>query len=74
VTVALITQQLFEQHQVLFYSEPPSSGPDGRFRVEGQPGKMALVVLGRPPAFKPGLILEAGKTTDVGDVTIGEPK
>ena len=35
---------------------------------------MTLVVLGRPPTLKTGLPLEAGKTIDVGDVTVNEPR
>jgi hypothetical protein len=53
---------------------PPSSGPDGRFQVQGQAGKMALVVVGDPPTVKPGLLLESGNTIDVGDVTVDKPR
>jgi hypothetical protein len=50
---------------------PPTSGPDGKFRVEYKAGKAMLVVLaGRPPVAKRGLVLEAGKTVDVGAIQI----
>jgi protocatechuate 3,4-dioxygenase beta subunit len=53
---------------------PPTSGPDGSFRVEHEAGPVALVVLnpGGPPTVQRGLTLEAGKTLDVGTVRIGE--
>ena len=74
MTVALIPDQPPGQLQIELHELPPSSGPDGRFQVEGQAGKMMLVVLGRPPTLKPGIPLEAGKTIDVGDVTVNEPQ
>ncbi|MCW5801101.1 MAG: carboxypeptidase regulatory-like domain-containing protein [Deltaproteobacteria bacterium] len=51
---------------------PPMSGPDGKFRVEHKAGKVALAVLnpGGPPTIKRGLVLEAGKTLDVGQVRV----
>ncbi len=52
---------------------PPSSGPDGRFQVQGQAGKMTLVVVGDPPTVKQGLLLESGNTIDVVDVTVDKP-
>jgi hypothetical protein len=74
MTVALIPDQPPGQLRLELHGAPSSSGPDGRFQIEGQPGKLTLVVLGRPPALKPGLPLEAGKTIDVGDVTVNEPR
>ncbi|HET9625070.1 MAG TPA: hypothetical protein VFP84_27065 [Kofleriaceae bacterium] len=51
--------------------QPPTAcRPDGRFSVESPAGKMMLVVPGQRPTFKPGLVLEAGKALDVGDVTV----
>ena len=61
-----------DQLRILLQELPPTSGPDGRFRVEGEAGKMMLVVLGRPPMLKHGLSLEAGKTIDIGNVTLDE--
>jgi hypothetical protein len=74
MTVALIPDQPPGQLQIELHELPPNSSPDGRFQVEGQAGKMTLVVLGRPPTLKTGLALEAGKTIDVGDVTVNEPQ
>jgi protocatechuate 3,4-dioxygenase beta subunit len=54
---------------------PPTSSSDGKFRVETKAGKSTLVVMTPPrPTVKQGLMLEAGKTLDVGDVTVsGSP-
>lgn len=53
---------------------PPTSGPDGTFRVETKAGPSALLVLVPPkPVSKRGLVLEAGKTFDVGAITV-EPQ
>jgi hypothetical protein len=74
MTIALIPDQPPGELQIELHEAPASSGPDGRFQVEGQPGKMTLVVLGRKPTLRPGLPLAAGKTIDVGDVTVNEPQ
>jgi hypothetical protein len=53
---------------------PPTSGPDGTFRIEAKAGKSGLVVLSQgPAASRMGLVLEAGKTLDVGTITVGAP-
>ena len=50
---------------------PPTSGPDGKFRVEHKAGKSVLVVMAPPsPVLKRGLALEAGKVLDVGQVQV----
>ncbi len=50
---------------------PPTSGPDGKFRIERKAGKGTLILLGmQPPVMKPGLVLEEGKTLDVGAIQI----
>lgn len=50
---------------------PPTSGPDGSFRLETKAGPSVLVVLVRPRPFtKKGLLLEAGKTLDVGTIRV----
>lgn len=50
---------------------PPTSGPDGRFRLEHKAGTSALVVMVPPqPIMKRGLVLEPGKTLDVGEVRV----
>ena len=46
---------------------PPTSGADGTFRIETKPGPAIVVLLVEPkPVSKRGVVLEAGKTTDVG--------
>jgi Carboxypeptidase regulatory-like domain len=53
---------------------PITSGPDGKFRIEHEAGKGALVVMTPPsPIVKRGLVLEAGKTHDVGQIKVGAP-
>jgi len=50
---------------------PPTTNPDGTFRLEAKAGPSALLVLTPPRPFsKHGLMLEAGKTLDVGAVTV----
>lgn len=50
---------------------PPTSAPDGTFRVETKAGPSALLVLVPPrPVSKRGLVLEAGKTFDAGAITV----
>jgi protocatechuate 3,4-dioxygenase beta subunit len=57
--------------QVQLMGPPPTSGPDGKFRVEAKAGKSALLVLTPPrPTTKAGLVLEAGKTFDAGTITV----
>nr|MBA3500064.1 hypothetical protein [Deltaproteobacteria bacterium] len=52
---------------------PPTSGLDGKFRVEHKAGKGVLVVMTPPsPVLKRGLPLEAGKTHDVGEVRVDQ--
>ena len=48
---------------------PPTTGDDGGFRIESKPGKKIFVVMTQPRPFaKRGLVLEAGKTLDLGAV------
>lgn len=50
---------------------PPTSGPDGSFRLEAKAGKAILLAMTPPRPFtKRGLTLESGKTLDLGAVTI----
>ena len=49
---------------------PPTSAPDGTFRVETKPGPAMLILLASPPVTRRGLALEAGKTTDVGAIAM----
>lgn len=62
------------EDQATIYELPPTSGPDGRFRVDGEVGRMMLVVVVRPPVLKHGLVVEADKTIDVGDIVVNEPQ
>jgi hypothetical protein len=51
---------------------PPSSGPDGTFRVEARAGKVIVILMTPPkPTTKRGIVLEAGKTFDAGTITLG---
>ncbi|MBX3162172.1 MAG: sigma-70 family RNA polymerase sigma factor [Deltaproteobacteria bacterium] len=73
--VVLIPDQPPGQLQIEIHSLPPTSGPDGRFQVQGPPGTRTLAVLGSTPTAKRGISLAAGSTVDVGDVTVdGLPK
>ncbi len=57
--------------QVSMDGPPPTSGSDGSFRLESKAGTSVLVVLIQPRPFtKRGLVLEAGKTLDVGTVRV----
>lgn len=56
--------------QVSLEGPPPTTGPDGSFRLETQAGKGVLVVLMQPVFTKKGLVLEAGKTLDLGTVKV----
>jgi RNA polymerase sigma-70 factor (ECF subfamily) len=70
--VALIPDQPPGELSVMLNGPPPTSGPDGRFRVEGAAGKRTLVILGRPITAKRGVLVAGGTTLDLGDVTIDE--
>jgi len=57
--------------QISLSGPPPTSGPDGSFSVPSKPGKMILVALMRgAPASKPGLVVQAGQTLDIGTFVI----
>ena len=70
--VVLIPDQPPGQLSVHLDEPPPSSGPDGRFQVQGPPGMRTLVILGRPITAKRGVSVTSGETVELGDVTIGE--
>jgi RNA polymerase sigma-70 factor (ECF subfamily) len=70
--VALIPDQPPGQLNIQLDQPPPSSGPDGRFQVQGPPGTRTLVILGRKPTAKRGVSVAAGGTLDVGDVIVDE--
>ena len=73
IGVALIPDQPPGQMQIALHEQPPTTGPDGRFQVEGPPGARTLVILGVPPTAKRGVAVTAGGTLDVGDVIADEP-
>ncbi|MFT3692683.1 MAG: sigma-70 family RNA polymerase sigma factor [Kofleriaceae bacterium] len=52
------------------HETPPTSGPDGRFTVQGSPGARMLVVLGPTATTKHGITVVDDKTIDVGDVVV----
>jgi hypothetical protein len=57
--------------RVELHGPPPTSNPDGTFRLEAKAGPSVLMVLTPPrPTSKGGLNLEAGKTLDVGAITV----
>jgi len=70
--VVLQPDQPPPQLQLDIHEQPPSSGPDGRFAIQGPPGARMLVVLGHVPTARRGLSIAPGKTTDLGDVIVSE--
>ncbi len=70
----VVVEQQGDSISVSLSGPPPTTGPDGRFRVEHKAGPSALVVMLRPrPTIKRGLQLEAGKTLDLGEVRVEPP-
>jgi hypothetical protein len=60
--------------QIRVEGAPATTGPDGRFRIERQAERCALFVMRPPRPFtRPGLVLEAGKTLDLGTITVDAP-
>nr|HEX4316902.1 carboxypeptidase-like regulatory domain-containing protein [Kofleriaceae bacterium] len=55
---------------VSLHAPPPTTSPDGSFRVDAKPGPAMLILLASPPVTRRGLALEAGKTTDVGSIVM----
>ncbi|NVB81559.1 MAG: carboxypeptidase regulatory-like domain-containing protein [Kofleriaceae bacterium] len=70
--VALIPEQPPGQLSIMLHEPPPSSGPDGRFRVEGPAGTRTLVILSRKPTAKRGISVASDNTLDIGDVMVDE--
>lgn len=57
--------------QVSIDGPPPTSGPDGSFRLEHRAETCALLVMRPPQPFsKRGLVLTAGQTLDLGTITV----
>jgi hypothetical protein len=70
VPVAVVEQQ-GNAVSISISGPPPTTGPDGKFRLEHKAGQSALVILVPPrPTVKAGLQLEAGKTLDLGQVRV----
>jgi len=71
IPVTVIDDEGNGSMQIRLEGPPPTSGPDGKFRVEHKAGKGVLVVMTPPsPITKRGLPLEAGKTLDVGSIRV----
>lgn len=68
VPVVLVEDTGDGKLQVSLEGPPPETDDDGRFRLDTKPGKRTLVALISPPFAKRGLVCEAGKTLDLGDV------
>jgi hypothetical protein len=73
VTVAVVPDTGDGRIQVQFEGPPPTTGPDGTFRVEAKAGKHILLVMTPPPMERRKITLEAGKTFDAGTLVI-QPK
>jgi hypothetical protein len=59
--------------QVQVEGAPPTTGRDGSFRIEHAAERATLVVMRPRPFTRRGLVLEAGKTLDLGTVTVDAP-
>ena len=71
VGVTLIPDSGDGQVRLSLEGPPPTSGPDGAFRLEAKAGKSILLAMTPPRPFtKRGLELVAGKTLDLGTVTV----
>jgi hypothetical protein len=72
--VALVPDTGDGRLQIQLEGPPPTTGPDGKFRLEHGAGRSTLVVLRAPRPFtKRGLVLEPGKTLDLGTITVDTP-
>ncbi len=74
VPIAIVPASPDGRISVSLSGPPPTTGPDGRFRVETKAGPSALVAMVRPkPVVKNNLPLQAGQTYDVGNVVVDAP-
>ena len=74
VGVTLVPDRKDGQVSISLDGPPPSTSADGAFRLEAKAGDMVLVALTPPAPFtRRGLVLEAGKTLDLGVVRV-EPR
>ncbi|HEY5934148.1 MAG TPA: carboxypeptidase regulatory-like domain-containing protein [Kofleriaceae bacterium] len=69
--VAVLPESPDGRVEIRLEGPPPTSGPDGKFRIEHKAGPSMLLVLGgQRPTTKRGLALEAGKTFDAGEIRV----
>ncbi len=74
VPVTIIPDSGDGRMRVELTGPPPTSNPDGSFRLEAKAGLSILMVMTPPRPFsKRGLTLEPGKILDVGTVTVAGP-
>lgn len=66
IPVVVVDDHGDDRLQISLDGPPPTTGPDGKFRIERKAGKAVVVVLGGRPPVSKKLTLEAGKTADVG--------
>jgi protocatechuate 3,4-dioxygenase beta subunit len=60
--------------QLMLDGPPPTTAADGSFRLEHRAERCALLVMRPPqPTSRRGLVLEPGKTLDLGTITIAPP-
>jgi protocatechuate 3,4-dioxygenase beta subunit len=74
IPVVVIPDQGEGRMQVRIEGPPTTSGPDGAFKIEAKAGPSIVVAMTPPsPTTKKGLKLEAGKTVDIGALTVSAP-
>ena len=72
--VALVTDTGDGHVQLQLDGPPPTTGPDGSFRLEHRAEKAILVVMRQPRPFtRRGLVLAAGTTLDLGAINLDAP-
>ena len=73
-TVVLTPDRGDGRLQVSIDGPPPTTGPDGSFRLEHRAETCALMVMRPPRPFsRRGLALVAGQTLDLGTITVDTP-
>ena len=72
--VALVPDSGDGHLQIQLEGPPPTTGPDGSFRLEHRAERCILIVMRPPRPFTMrGLQLEAGKTLDLKTITVDSP-
>ncbi|HEY0476119.1 MAG TPA: carboxypeptidase-like regulatory domain-containing protein [Kofleriaceae bacterium] len=72
--VALVPDTGDGRLQVQLEGPPPTTGPDGSFRLEHRAGTCVLIVMRPPQPFtRRGIALAAGKTVDLGAINVDAP-